>query len=413
MGIILMLFLAPLHASKWINVTSNLKGMNGVQCGQVVTMCMVPGKDKVLVGTAMTGIFATTDGGATWVKMGSGAGSDNVNNKAYTITFDPTNADIFWVSGQYGGYAVYKTTDGGNTFHHLGLTDGPSGQTEVDFADPARKTLLVGSIERMPPPVWKSRDGGVTFTNIGTTLPAGVNFAYNVNLIDSLTYVVYCGGYGSGTNGIYRTTDAGASWIKAADYHGYYPALVASDGSIYLSLYGNGGLIRSTNKGVSWTQVVGSGIITPNTPIELPDHRLVAVGTRQQLLVSTNHGAGFVKLLDSLPVAPIAEGRYACVYDSARNSFFIHHWNCTEPYPDSLVWRYDCTNELAVSVKPVRQPERRRQPYASRVVITGSGAKNEPGLLYTIRGQRVNIGKNLSRPASIRRLGFLAEKCAQ
>jgi photosystem II stability/assembly factor-like uncharacterized protein len=160
-------------------------------------------------------------------------------------------------------------------------------------------------------------------------------------IIDANTYLVVCSGWGSGTSGTYRTTDGGTTWIEVSKEAGNYPALVASDGTMYWGLIWDNGLIRSTDKGVTWTKVVGPKVITSNTPIELPDHRLVAVSPNQQLVVSSDRGATWKAFLDPIPIQPKAEGRYAVVFDEPRNSFFVSKWDCQATMPDDAVWRYD------------------------------------------------------------------------
>jgi photosystem II stability/assembly factor-like uncharacterized protein len=334
--------------AKWTNVTSNLAGLpTHAPCGNLSTLAVVPGKDEIIAAVAngghisdQGGLWATTDGGAKWSQMGTGAGSEIIDNNPYAITFDPKNADIFWESGQYGQYGVYKTTDGGSSFHHLEVAP-PGSQTAIDFGDPARKTIVVGTVEASQI-VWKSTDGGDTWDNIGANLPSGTNFSTDPVVLSPTAFLVVCSGWGKGTtDGTYRTTDGGVSWTLVSTMAGNYPALVASDGTLYWSLAWNGGLIRSTDQGVTWTKVVGSGVITSDTPFELPDHRLVAVSPNQSLLVSADRGATWKPFLDPIPIQPKAEGRYAVVYDEPRNSVFVSKWDCQASMPDDAVWRYD------------------------------------------------------------------------
>jgi photosystem II stability/assembly factor-like uncharacterized protein len=335
------------YSGKWINVTNNLAGLpTHVPCGNLSSMCQVPGRDSVIVAvanggniSAKGGLYATQDGGATWKHMGTGPGSDVIDNNPYAITFDPDNPDIFWESGQYGKWGVYKTTDGGSTFHHLALPAYTS-QTAVDFTDPERETIVVGSVETSNT-VWKSTDGGMTWSNIGTNLPAGTNFSTDPVVIDANTYLVVCSGWGKGTNGTYRTTDGGKSWALVSKLAGNYPVLLTSDNAMYWALPWNNGLIKSTDMGVTWKQLVGYNVLTPNTPIELEDQRLVAVGTKQQLLVSSDQGTTWTSFLDPLPIEPKAEGRYAVLHDAIRNSYFVSKWDCQTTMPTDAIWRYD------------------------------------------------------------------------
>src|SRR5262249_11997932 len=113
------------------------------------------------------------------------------------------------------------------------------------------------------------------------------------------------------------------------------------DDSLYWSLAWNNGLIRSTDMGLTWSQVAGYNAVTPNTPIELADKRLVIVGPKQQLLVSSNHGSTWTGFLDPIPIQPKAEGRFAVVHDDVRKSFFVSKWDCNTTMPADAIWRYD------------------------------------------------------------------------
>lgn len=78
-----------------------------------------------------------------------------------------------------------------------------------------RRTLLAGGHEQSRT-VWKSVDGGQTWTNIGATLPEGTKFSSNPLLLDASTYVVNASGWGKGTGGVYHTADGGATWTQVS-----------------------------------------------------------------------------------------------------------------------------------------------------------------------------------------------------
>ncbi|MGA2662133.1 MAG: hypothetical protein ABSH34_32035, partial [Verrucomicrobiota bacterium] len=194
--------------AQWINVTGNLADLPS-ECGNLCLLSAVPGLDKIIAGIAQRGLWQTTDGGATWTPLGQGAGSDAIVNRPSRIVYDPTRADVFWESGIYNQWGVHHTADGGRTFRHLGKIT-HNDYVSLCFSDPQRRTLLAGGHEQSRT-VWKSADGGQTWTNIGATLPEGTKFSSNPLLIDASTYLVNASGWGQGTGGVYRTTDGGAS----------------------------------------------------------------------------------------------------------------------------------------------------------------------------------------------------------
>jgi hypothetical protein len=260
---------APVSA-QWSNVTANLAGMPS-ECGNLCLLSSVPGEDRIIAGIAQSGLWQTTDGGAIWTPAGHAAGSDSIVNRPSRILYDPSHPGVFWESGIYNSFGIYRTTNSGLTFQHLGSIR-HNDFVSVDFSDPQRRTLLAGGHEQSRT-VWKSLDAGQTWTNIGVALPEGTKHSSNPLLIDPTTYLVNASGWGKGTGGVYRTTNGGATWTLASALEADGPPLSASDGSIYWRLMSDRGLIRSTNQGLSWDQVCGSGQIKGSRMIELPDGR--------------------------------------------------------------------------------------------------------------------------------------------
>jgi len=79
------------------------------------------------VGTAHGGLWKTTSNGATFQALFQDVGLISVGD----VTISQTNPDLVWVGAGEGnnrqsiswGGGVYKSTDGGTTFQHMGLAD--------------------------------------------------------------------------------------------------------------------------------------------------------------------------------------------------------------------------------------------------------------------------------------------------
>jgi len=324
-------FMPPARGA-WVDVTGNLAGLPS-ECGNLCLLSVVPGQDKIIAGIAKRGLWATTDGGATWVPLGQGAGSDAIVNRPSRIVYDPTNSEVFWESGIYNSSGVYQTTDGGQTFHHLGKIT-HNDYVSLDFADPRRQTLLAGGHEQSHK-VWKSVDGGQNWSNIGSNLPPGTKFSSSPLLLNASTYLVNASGWGKGTGGVFRTADGGVTWTTASTLEANGAPLVASDGTLYWLLMYDRGLLRSTNQGQTWVQGCGNGVIKGSHLIELPDGRLAAVGGKN-LKVSSDQGSTWTQIAEPTPVQPAG-----VVYAPARQAFFIWQWDCGNKVLTNSIFRYD------------------------------------------------------------------------
>ena len=323
--------ISPVWA-EWVDVTGNLAGMPS-ECGNLCLLSAVPGQDRIIAGIAKRGLWQTTDGGATWQPLGQGAGSDVIVNRPSRILYDPANVDVFWESGIYNSSGVYQTTNGGQTFQHLGSVRHDD-DVNVDFSDAQRRTLLAGGHEQSRT-VWKSVNGGLTWTNVGSALPEGTKFSSNPLLIDASTYLVNASGWGKGTGGVYRTMDGGMTWSQVSTLEANGAALSASDGSIYWPLMYDRGVIRSTDQGRTWTQVCGGGTIKGSHLIELPDHKLAAIGGKG-IKVSADHGATWTPVLVPLPIQPSG-----LIYAPLRQAFFVWQWDCGDKVLTNAVYRHD------------------------------------------------------------------------
>ena len=322
---------SPLRA-QWVNVTGNLADMPS-ECGNLCLLSVVPGQDKMIAGIAKRGLWQTRDGGASWLPLGQGAGSDTIINRPSRIVYDTANADVFWESGIYNSSGVYQSTNGGQTFQHLGSVRHDD-YVSVDFSDPQRRTLLAGGHEQSRT-VWKSVDGGQTWTNIGSTLPEGTKFSSNPLLVSASNYLVNASGWGKGTGGVYRTTDGGATWNQASSLEANGAPLRASDSSIYWPLMYDRGVIRSTDEGLTWTQVCGSGTIKGSRIVELPEGQLAAIGGKG-IKVSSDHGATWRPVLEPTPIQPAG-----LVYAPSRQAFFVWQWDCGGKVLTNAILRHD------------------------------------------------------------------------
>ena len=183
------------------------------------------------------GVYKSTDGGKTWTHVGLDAGGSRQNISK--IRIHPTNPDIVWVAvfGQHGApneeRGVFKTTDGGRTWKKVLYRDDKTGAIDI-------------SVDRTNPNV----------------LYAALWEAYRIE------YQMSSGGPGSG---LYKSTDGGETWQEITRNQGLPSGVV---GRIGVSVSGadpnrvyalveneNGGLFSSDDAGATWK------LINPNRSI--------------------------------------------------------------------------------------------------------------------------------------------------
>jgi len=304
------------------------------ECGNLGFVSAKPDMDMLITGIAQKGLFSSIDGGATWTALGAGAGSDKITNRPIMVVYDPTTPTTWWEAGIYNGGGVYKTTDNGVTLKQLG-TIGHNDSVAVDFSDPNRMTLLAGGHESSQT-LWKSTNGGANWTNIGPSLPGGTSYSSNSFIVDAQTYVVGCSPFA--TNGVYRTVNGGTSWTSVSTEGAWAAPLVASDGAAYWQIMWNNGLIKSTDKGATWTKVVSQwNALQPITLIELPDKRLAGVsGTGNNVdsfvVLSKDGGKTWTKIGPKVPFAAVS-----ITYSSFRKAFYASYFNCTNNVPNNAI----------------------------------------------------------------------------
>ena len=157
-----------------------------------------------------SGIFKTTDGGATWTNL---TATENFGDVGRMI-IDPNNKNIVLAGTQTG---IYKTTDGGISWTRT--YDAGSWVQDLD-ADPNDFNIQYGSVQNFG--VVKSTDAGQTWSVVFDRANFNNNhsrFELSVSPADS-NYIflsVYSGSGGAaGNTNFYKSSDKGASFVNLA-----------------------------------------------------------------------------------------------------------------------------------------------------------------------------------------------------
>ncbi len=242
----------------------------------------VPGQPNVFyIGAVNGGVWKTNDYGRTWTPIFD----DQPTGSIGAIAIAPSDPNIIYVGSGEGlqrpdlsvGDGIYKSTDAGKTWTHLGLRNGQQiPQIAVDPRDPSRLFVAVlghpyGPNEERG--IFRSIDGGQTFEKV---LYKDENTGGNdVELDPSNPDIVYAAmwearegpwenGAWSGTGGgIFKSTDGGKTWsqlTKGLPQEGVVQANLAIAPSnskrIYAAIATSRGtaIYRSDDAGENWSQ---------------------------------------------------------------------------------------------------------------------------------------------------------------
>ncbi len=258
------------------------------------------------------GIYKSSDAGKTWTHLGLRDGQQ-IN----ALAVDPRNPNRVFaaVMGHpYGPNAqrgLYRSLDGGANWTKVLGTDGDTGASTV-VIDPNDPNVLYANLWASRNPPWrladilqlydrgglfKSSDGGTTWTQLKSGLPSGMGRA-GIAVAKSDSHRVYAWVNEATSCGIYRSSDAGASFVKVDgedricgrgdDFSGIAVDPVDPD-EVYVT---NTTTYRSSNGGASWTGIKGApgGDDYHTVWIDPSDRNIIVLGADQGATLSVNGG---------------------------------------------------------------------------------------------------------------------------
>jgi photosystem II stability/assembly factor-like uncharacterized protein len=245
----------------------------------------VPGQPNVFyIGVCNGGVWKTTDYGRTWQPIFD----DQPTGSIGAIAVAPSDPNVVYVGSGEGlhrpdlsvGDGIYRSSDGGKSWTHLGLKDGQ--QIPAMAVDPRDPNKLFAAVAGHPygpnkeRGIFRSTDGGQSFQKV---LPSGYdeNMGGADVLIDpSNPDVVYAAlwearespwenfDWNGGNAGIFKSTDGGQTFQQLT---GGLPkgitqahlAIAESNPKRLIASVGylpaNVGLYRSDDAGQSWEQI--------------------------------------------------------------------------------------------------------------------------------------------------------------
>ena len=270
----------------------------GPDGGYIYDLLQSPASASTLYISTRSGIFKSTNSGASWAPMMNGiVGSVSYG---YPLTIDPDAPNTLYAADSTGH--LYRSTDGAANWMQTGyvlppLANGASSINQITDAPGSTTRLYIATIASG---VLVSNNSGATFSGLNGSgvqnLPATIPFQRVIvdpnnsnNLLAGTSYDDV--GPGANAPSIYRSTDGGAHWtgvftFPAAEQGGIYnpsdpqcsmpnpPPYICSPETYYATVsefsFGHGAevyalvdgaLYQSPDSGATWNAVA---VATPN-----------------------------------------------------------------------------------------------------------------------------------------------------
>ena len=252
--------------------------------GRSLAVSGVKGQPNVgYFGATGGGLWKTTDRGETWAPVTDGQiGSSSVG----AVAVSETSPDVVFIgTGEscirgniQPGDGVYKSTDAGKSWRHVGFRDAQN-ISKIRIHPTNADVVFVAAFGQHGVPndergVFKSRDGGATWRKVlfRNDKTGAVDLwidRNNPNVVFAALweafrteYTMSSGGPGSG---LFKSTDGGETWTEITRNPGMPAGMI---GRIGVSVSGadsnrvyalveneNGGLLSSDDAGATWTMV--------------------------------------------------------------------------------------------------------------------------------------------------------------
>jgi len=159
-------------------------------------------------------LYKTLDGGSSWSIIGDAAFQAD-NHGIQDIVMSPTNSNEIYLTSDYG---FYRTTDGGMNWTQI--MSGEFQEIELNPTDPTMLYLI--KVNNFKTEFYRSMNSGLSFTQQtnGWPNPTGVNDhqeRVEIAVTPANSNLIYANATGSanggsGTYGIYISSDQGTSW---------------------------------------------------------------------------------------------------------------------------------------------------------------------------------------------------------
>ena len=171
-----------------------------------------------------SGVYRSTDGGDTWTHLGL-----EKTASIGRVRLHPTDPNVAYVAAVGNLWkatpdrGLYKTTDGGRSWSLILFVDTLTGATDVALDPRNPNVVYAATYQRIRSAfgfngggpgsaIWKSMDGGATWSRLENGIPAGDKGRIQFDISRSNPDVLIALVEHTTATGTYRTDDGGATW---------------------------------------------------------------------------------------------------------------------------------------------------------------------------------------------------------
>jgi hypothetical protein len=363
------------------SITNGQNPNGGLVSGRITGIAVNPSNANVIyVAAAGGGVWKTINGGTAWAPLTDGQsalfmGSIAVARSNPAIVYAGTG-EANNSGDSYYGRGVLKSTNGGASWTLLGnslfnrlaiskIVIDPTNANIVYVAVSGFATLGLNFSGNVG--VWKSVDGGGTWTNTTSAIPnLNTNFGtFSDLLIDpsnpQTLYTAVGSYYGDTANGIYKTTNGGASWSLAGNSPSGTSigriSLAISNSSpqtLFAAISGTGTpsyrlveMLKTTDRGTTWTALpnvpnyLGNGWYATALGVAPGNSNAVFAAGDDQFVESTDGGQSWQSISVGVDGSGPHVDHHAMAFDA--NGKLLDGddggiWRLTNSAPGSIQW---------------------------------------------------------------------------
>ena len=300
-------------------------------------------QDPDVVYAAASSVFRSTDGGNSWEEAGAGLPGES-SLVIRTLIVDPQSSAVYaamnWVEGSKEKQAIFKTTNRGQswTAMHDGIPDEGTGCSRCEgtgalVIDPDNTSVLYALMNPADPLidalVYRTANGAQSWVAASNGLPGHCDRVLAIDPANGAQLYVGC------RQGVFKTTNSGATWTgtNAADgtiqsatvralavTTGPNPAGAGPSAPTGLAGLAPGGVYRSTDGGIRWNSS-DRGILADvrSLAADPQDPSRVLAGTSDGKVFQTKDKGASWSIVGRNPVA-LGQAVLALVFDPRESS---------------------------------------------------------------------------------------------